>query len=95
VDERSKPQRNVLGPERRSSLPPVVDEHQAALVAREHEHLIIDTKARPEPQDLKALALGCHLLIIPVTPDPLSLEALMLTVSALQSIGAPRGTGSC
>jgi chromosome partitioning protein len=36
------------------------------------------------------LALGCHLLILPVTPDPLSLEALMLTVSALQRIGAER-----
>ena len=68
----------------------MVDEHQAALVAREYEHLIIDTKARPEPEDLKALALGCHLLIVPVTPDPLSLEALLLTVSALQAIGADR-----
>ena len=76
---------------RKGALPfPVVDEHQAALVARDHEHLIIDTKARPEPHDLKALALGCHLLIIPVTPDPLSLEALMLTVTALQNIGAER-----
>jgi chromosome partitioning protein len=76
---------------RKGNLPfRVVDEHQAALVAREHEHLVFDTKARPEPEDLKALALGCHLLVIPVTPDPLSLEALMLTVSALQNIGAER-----
>jgi len=76
---------------RKGSLPfSVVDEHQAALVAREHEHLVIDTKARPEPEDLKALALGCHLLIVPVTPDPLSLEALMLTVTALRTVGAER-----
>lgn len=85
------PNRSATSWARKGCLPfPVVDEHQAALVAREHEHLIIDTKARPEPEDLKALALGCHLLIVPVTPDPLSLEALMLTVSALQSIGAER-----
>ena len=85
------PNRSATSWARKGTLPfPVADEHQAALVARDHEHLVIDTKARPEPQDLKALALGCHLLIIPVTPDPLSLEALMLTVAALQSIGAER-----
>jgi chromosome partitioning protein len=68
----------------------VVGEHQAALYARECEHLIIDTKARPETEDLKALALGCHLLVLPCTPDPLSLEALMLTISALKSLGSDR-----
>jgi chromosome partitioning protein len=85
------PNRSATSWARKGNLPfQVVDEHQAALVAREYEHLVIDTKARPEPEDLKALALGCHLLIIPVTPDPLSLEALLLTVSALQTIGAER-----
>jgi chromosome partitioning protein len=85
------PNRSATSWARKGNLPfPVVDEHRAALMAREHEHLVIDTKARPDPDDLQALALGCHLLIVPVTPDPLSLEALMLTVSALQSIGAER-----
>ena len=37
---------------------------------------------------LKALADGCDLLVIPTTPDVLALDALMLTVTALQSIGA-------
>jgi chromosome partitioning protein len=66
----------------------VVGEHQAALYARESEHLIIDTKARPETEDLKALAAGCHLLVLPCTPDPLSLQALMLTIRALKSLGS-------
>ena len=68
----------------------VIDERQAALFAREHEHIVIDTRARPEEEDLRALALGCHLLIIPCTPDPLCLKALMLTVSALRGIGGER-----
>jgi chromosome partitioning protein len=85
------PNRSATAWARRGALPfPVVDEHQAPLKAREYEHLVIDTKARPEPEDLKAVALGCHLLVIPVTPDPLSLDALMLTVAALKSIGADR-----
>lgn len=65
----------------------VVGEHQIAIYARRAEHLIIDTKARPEPQDLKALAEGCDLLILPCTPDPFSLDALLMTIEALQALG--------
>ena len=66
----------------------VAGEHQIALYARQCEHLIIDTKARPEPQDLKALAEGCDLLILPCTPDPFSMDALTMTIEALQQLGA-------
>ena len=73
---------------KRGELPfKVVDEAQAARHAREYEHIIIDTEARPEEEDLKALADGCDLLVIPTTPDVLALDALMLTVKALQAIG--------
>ena len=65
----------------------VVGEHQIAMYARQCEHLVIDTKARPEPQDLRALAEGCDLLILPCTPDPFSLDALLMTVEALQKLG--------
>lgn len=83
------PNRSASSWARKGKLPfEVVGEHQAALYARECEHLIIDTKARPESEDLKALAQGCHLLILPCTPDPLALEALMLTISALKSLGS-------
>ncbi len=76
---------------RRGRLPfRVVTEREAALHAREYEHIVIDTKARPEEEDLKELARGCHLLVIPCTPDPLSLQALRLTIQALHSIGAER-----
>jgi chromosome partitioning protein len=66
----------------------VASEHQIALHARQCEHLVIDTKARPSPEDLKALAEGCDLLVLPCTPDPFSLDALMMTVEALQHLGA-------
>jgi chromosome partitioning protein len=51
---------------------------------------LIDTKARPDPGDLKALAAGCDLLILPCTPDPFSLDALMITVDSLRNLGAGR-----
>ena len=73
---------------KRGDLPfRVVDERQAARYAREYEHIVIDTEARPDEEDLKALADGCDLLVIPTTPDVLALDALMLTVKALQAIG--------
>ena len=73
---------------KRGELPfKVVDDRQAARYARNYEHVIIDTEARPEDDDLKALADGCDLLVIPTTPDALALDALMLTVKVLQGIG--------
>ena len=85
------PNRSVSEWARAGKLPfKVVDERQAALHAKSFEHIVIDTKARPDEEDLRALALGCHLLVIPCTPDPLSLRALGLTVTALKSIGADR-----
>jgi chromosome partitioning protein len=85
------PNRSVTEWARGGNLPfKVVDERQAAMQARSFEHIVIDTKARPDEEDLRALALGCHLLVIPCTPDPLSLRALRLTVTALKNIGADR-----
>lgn len=68
----------------------VVPESQIAIYARKAEHLIIDTKARPDPADLQALASGCDLLILPCTPDPFSLDALLLTIEALRTLGSER-----
>jgi len=65
----------------------VADERQAAKLGRQFEHMVIDTQARPDADDLKALAEGCDLLVIPTTPDVLALDALMLTVEALKKLG--------
>lgn len=82
--------RSASGWAKRGSLPfKVVDERQAARYAREYTHTVIDTQARPTPEDLRILVEGCDLLVIPTTPDALSLDALMLTVGALKNLGAP------
>ncbi|MEH2056036.1 MAG: ParA family protein [Nostoc sp.] len=66
----------------------MIDERQAAKFAKNYQHIVIDTQARPEQEDLEALAEGCDLLILPTTPDALSLDALMQTVNVLKSLFA-------
>ncbi len=85
------PNRSATGWANRGALPfKVIDERQTARYVREYQHTVIDTQARPAPDDLRALVDGCDLLVIPTTPDALSLEALMLTVESLESINAAR-----
>ena len=85
------PNRSATGWARRGHLPvKVVDERQAAKFARDFEHVVIDTQARPTQEDLEALAGGCDMLIIPSTPDALALDALILTVDALKGLGTDR-----
>jgi chromosome partitioning protein len=52
----------------------VVDEKQAVKFARQYEHIIIDTPARPAPDELQTIAEGCDLLILPTSPDAFSLR---------------------
>jgi chromosome partitioning protein len=79
--------RSATGWNERGALPfRVVDELQGVRYAREFEHIVIDTQARPSKDDLKLLAGGCDLLLLPTTPDSLSLEALLLTVGALREL---------
>lgn len=68
----------------------VVSEAQATMHARSFEHIVIDTKARPDPEDLREIATGCHLLVLPCTPDPLSVDALLATVKELRGLGSDR-----
>ena len=83
------PNRAATSWSQRGSLPvEVIDERQAARFARDYEHIVIDTQARPEHDDLETLARGCDLLVIPTTPDVLALDALILTVDALKAVGS-------
>ena len=83
------PNRSATQWHKRGLLPfQTVDERAAAKYARTAEHIIIDTKARPEKDDLEALAEGCDLLIIPSTPDALALDALLLTIEELTALKA-------
>jgi len=81
--------RSASGWARNGNLPfRVVDERQAARFSRDFEHVVIDTEARPHQEDLEALVGGGDLLVIPTTPDALSLDALNLTIGALKDLGA-------
>lgn len=83
------PNRSATGWANRGYLPfDVVDEWQTTRSDRHYSHVVIDTQARPAQADLALLADGCDLLILPTTPDILSLEALILTLEYLSSIGA-------
>lgn len=78
---------NERGEQQGAPLPfKVVDELQGVRYARSFEHVVIDTQARPSKDDLKLLAGGCDLLVLPTTPDTLSIEALLLTVGALREL---------
>jgi chromosome partitioning protein len=63
---------------KRGSLPfTIVDQRQAVKMVAGHDYILIDTPARPETDDLKELSKGCDLLILPTTPDVVSLGPLL------------------
>ncbi len=83
------PNRSATSWGRRGALPfTIVDERGAARHARDFKHIIIDTEARPDEEDLKSLVDGCDLLVIPTIPEALAIDALLLTVEALKKINA-------
>ncbi|NJL47011.1 MAG: ParA family protein [Leptolyngbyaceae cyanobacterium SM2_5_2] len=77
------PNRSALAWASRGELPfQVVDEWQASDL-RPDGHVVIDTQARPTPDDLSLLATTCDVLVLPTTPDILALDALVLMVEYL------------
>lgn len=62
----------------------VLDERAASKRVNEFTHKIIDTEARPSKDDLLELADGCDLLVLPTTPDAMSLDALMISLEGLR-----------
>jgi chromosome partitioning protein len=68
----------------------VADEVQAAKLARDFEHVVIDTGQKPKRADLKALAEGCDVIVIPTVPATLDTEGLVLTLQELNAIGSAK-----
>lgn len=66
----------------------VVTDTQMAKYIRSFEHIVIDTQARPNREDLEEVADSCDLLILPTTPKALDLDALLRTIDTLQKMGA-------
>lgn len=81
------PNRSALAWAARGALPfNVVDEWQAGDQLRPYAHVVIDTQARPNPQDLAMIVHTCDLLVVPTTPDILALDALVLTIEQLRQL---------
>jgi chromosome partitioning protein len=51
-----------------------------------YTHIVIDTQARPEPEELEDLAQGCDLLILPTTPNHLDLDTTIKAVELLEPL---------
>lgn len=64
----------------------VCDEKQAVKFSRQFEHIVVDTAARPAPEELKVLAEGCDLLVIPTSPDSLSIGATLQMIDVLSNL---------
>lgn len=71
----------------RGQLPfDVVSEAETARAAQTHDNLVIDSAARPEPRKIEAIARNSNLIVLPVTPDALSLDVLKLTLDSLKNV---------
>jgi chromosome partitioning protein len=68
----------------------VVPEQDASEHMPNYRHTVVDTPARPSPDELASLAQGSDLLVIPTTPGVLAIGALLQTVGILGQIGAQR-----
>ncbi len=83
------PNRSCLDWAETGKLPfQTIDVMQLAKHAGKSAHTVIDTKARPDEEDLQVLAEGCDLLVIPTTPDAMSLKATLKMLSALKQLNS-------
>lgn len=79
--------RSALHWSKRGQLPfEVVDERQGLKSVRNFEHVIVDTKARPEKEDLEAIAASCDLLIVPTPPHAMEVDALLQIIPVLSEL---------
>ena len=80
------PNRTAISWSSRGQLPfTVADERKAMKIVQGRDWVVIDTPARPDSSDLKELAEGCDLLILPTVPDVVSLEPMLQTANDLGS----------
>lgn len=81
--------RSALVWSREDNLPFVVaSQAGATAIVSKYTHIITDTQARPEQDDLKDLVASSDLMIIPTTPNHLDLDTTIKSVELLDSWGA-------
>jgi len=79
------PNHTALAWSERGSLPfSVADQRRAMKLVSGMDFVLIDTPARPDSNDLKELAKGCDLLILPTLPDVVSLQPMLDTARDLK-----------
>lgn len=64
----------------------VADEKQGVSLVKLYDHVVIDTPTRPDADELKTIAQGCDLLVIPTTPDAVALAATLQMVELLKQL---------
>ena len=85
------PNQSALGWASRGELPfPVLSSAEAAQQTEPYDHVVIDTQARPNAEELKTLADTCDLRVLPTLTDVMSLDALVLTIEYLKAVQAER-----
>jgi len=69
----------------RGKLPyKVVTSHEGMKAVAGKDWIVIDTPARPNSEDIAALIKGCDLLVLPTSPDIVSILPMMDTIKALR-----------
>jgi chromosome partitioning protein len=67
---------------------PVMTYKQGARHISNYDFVVVDTEARPEKNEMKELADGCDVLVVPCNPDALSIRVVEQTVSVLREAKA-------
>jgi chromosome partitioning protein len=81
--------RSALHWSREDALPFLVaSQAGATALIKNYTHIIIDTQARPEPEELKDLAQSSDLLILPSSPNHLDLDVTIKAVELLEPFQA-------
>ena len=82
----SDPNKSLTLWARKAQLPfKVCSDNEAPklLMSGQFKHTVIDTPARPLIDELEAIAKGADLLILPSSPDPLAMSALIQIATSL------------
>ena len=81
------PNRSATRWAKRGSMPfTIADEKEGAYQARNFQHVVVDTEARPGSADFEVLAKGCDLLVVPTVPAALDTDVLILTLTAVRTL---------
>jgi chromosome partitioning protein len=66
----------------------VASQAGATAIISKYTHIITDTQARPEQDELKDLVASSDLLIVPTTPNHLDIDTTIKTTELLETWGA-------